>query len=235
MEKIVIIVPTYNEAENISSIISEIFICISNANVLVVDDNSPDGTKSIVNKLKIKHPNKLFLLDRKEKQGLGPAYLDGFSWALENNYNIIFEMDADHSHDPKEITKMIKILQDGYDLVVGSRYKDGINVLNWPLGRILLSYTASIYVRIITGMPITDPTSGFVGYRSTVLKKVGLDNIKSLGYAFQIEMKYKAWTNSFRLIEHPIIFKNRVRGESKMNINIFWEAIFGVIKLRLFK
>jgi|TARA_Y100000996_G_scaffold301854_1_gene239337 dolichol-phosphate mannosyltransferase len=235
MEKIVIIIPTYNEVENISYIISEIFICISNVSILVVDDNSPDGTKSIVNKLQIKHPEKLFLLNRKEKKGLGPAYSDGFGWALQNNYDIIFEMDADHSHDPKEITKMIKILQDGFDLVVGSRYKDGINVLNWPLGRILLSYMASIYVRIITGMPITDPTSGFVGYKSTVLKKIGLNNIKFQGYAFQIEMKYKAWTNSFRLIEHPIIFKNRVRGESKMNINIFWEAIFGVIKLRLFK
>ena len=235
MEKIVIIIPTYNEVENISYIISEIFICISNVSILVVDDNSPDGTKSIVNKLQIKHPEKLFLLNRKEKKGLGPAYSDGFGWALQNNYDIIFEMDADHSHDPKEITKMIKILQDGFDLVVGSRYKDGINVLNWPLGRILLSYMASIYVRIITGMPITDPTSGFVGYKSTVLKKIGLNNIKFQGYAFQIEMKYKAWINSFRLIEHPIIFKNRVRGESKMNINIFWEAIFGVIKLRLFK
>ena len=235
MEKVLVIIPTYNEVENISYIISEIFICVSNVNILVVDDNSPDGTKSLVNKLKIKYPDKLFLLNRKKKMGLGPAYLDGFSWALQYNYNIIFEMDADRSHNPKEIPKMIKILQDGFDLVVGSRYKDGINVLNWPIGRILLSYMASIYVRIITGMPITDPTSGFVGYKSVVLKKIGLDNIKFQGYAFQIEMKYKGWINSFSLIEHPIVFKNRVRGESKMNINIFWEAIFGVIKLRLFK
>ena len=144
-------------------------------------------------------------------------------------------MDADFSHDPKEILNMLKILDDGFDLVIGSRYKEGINVLNWPLGRILLSYIASLYVRLITGMPIRDPTSGFVAYKSIILKKISLDNIKFQGYAFQIEMKYKSWINGFNLIEHPIVFKNRVKGESKMNINIFWEAIFGVIKMRLFK
>ncbi len=235
MEKVLIIIPTYNEAENISQIIKEIFNCSTNVHILVVDDSSPDGTNFLVKKLINIYPAKLHLLNRIEKKGLGPAYIDGFKWALHNEYSQIFEMDADFSHDPSEIDKMIRILNDGFDLVIGSRYKSGINVLNWPIGRIMLSYAASIYVKVITGMPINDPTSGFVGYKSHVLKKIGLDNINFQGYAFQIEMKYMAWINGFSLFEHPIIFKNRLKGESKMNITIFWEAIFGVIKMRLFK
>ena len=171
MEKVLIIIPTYNEAENISQIIKEIFNCSTNVHILVVDDSSPDGTNFLVKKLINIYPAKLHLLNRIEKKGLGPAYIDGFKWALQNEYSQIFEMDADFSHDPSEIDKMIRILNDGFDLVIGSRYKSGINVLNWPIGRIMLSYAASIYVKVITGMPINDPTSGFVGYKSHVLKK----------------------------------------------------------------
>jgi dolichol-phosphate mannosyltransferase len=182
-----------------------------------------------------RYPNRLYLETRVEKQGLGAAYVHGFFWALHREYQYIFEMDADFSHDPKELIPMQNLLETQTDVVVGSRYINGVNVVNWPLTRILLSYFASIYVRIITAMSIKDATAGFVGYRRVVLETLDLNNIKFVGYAFQIELKYKAWINKFKIQEHPIIFINRVLGKSKMNGNIIWEALFGVLFLRLNK
>jgi dolichol-phosphate mannosyltransferase len=204
-------------------------------NILVVDDQSPDGTGQEVRNLMKTYPNRLFLESRSGKKGLGSAYIDGFKWALKSDYKYIFEMDADFSHQPKELKSMIKILDSNVDLVIGSRYVKGVNVVNWPLGRILLSYFASFYVQFITGMPIKDPTAGFVGYNRRVLETINIDNIKFIGYAFQIELKYKAWIKNFLIKEHPIIFINRVYGKSKMSGNIIWEALFGVLLLRLKK
>tara|TARA_B100001559_G_scaffold115216_1_gene96754 strand:- start:1615 stop:2337 length:723 start_codon:yes stop_codon:yes gene_type:complete len=234
-EKILIIIPTFNEIENISKIIISIFDTGLSINILVVDDQSPDGTGQEVKKLMKTFPNRLFLESRLGKKGLGSAYIDGFKWALKSDYKYIFEMDADFSHQPKELKSMIKILDSNVDLVIGSRYVNGVNVVNWPLGRILLSYFASFYVQFITGMPIKDPTAGFVGYKRRVLEAIDLDKIKFIGYAFQIELKYKAWIKNFLIKEHPIIFINRVYGKSKMSGNIVWEALFGVLLLRLKK
>ena len=234
-EKTLIIIPTFNEIENISKIIMAIFDTGLSINILVVDDQSPDGTGQEVRKLMKTFPNKLFLESRSGKKGLGSAYIDGFKWALKSDYKYIFEMDADFSHQPKELKSMIKILDSNVDLVIGSRYVNGVNVVNWPLGRILLSYFASFYVQFITGMPIKDPTAGFVGYKRRVLEAIDLDKIKFIGYAFQIELKYKAWIKNFLIKEHPIIFINRVYGKSKMSGNIVWEALFGVLLLRLKK
>ncbi len=234
-EKILIIIPTFNEIENISKIIISIFDTGLSINILVVDDQSPDGTGQEVKKLMKTFPNRLFLEIRLGKKGLGSAYIDGFKWALKSDYKYIFEMDADFSHQPKELKSMIKILDSNVDLVIGSRYVNGVNVVNWPLGRILLSYFASFYVQFITGMPIKDPTAGFVGYKRRVLEAIDLDKIKFIGYAFQIELKYKAWIKNFLIKEHPIIFINRVYGKSKMSGNIVWEALFGVLLLRLKK
>ena len=234
-EKILIIIPTFNEIENISKIIMTVFDTGLSINILVVDDQSPDGTGQEVRKLMKTFPNKLFLESRSGKKGLGSAYIDGFKWALKSDYKYIFEMDADFSHQPKELKSMIKILDSNVDLVIGSRYVNGVNVVNWPLGRILLSYFASFYVQFITGMPIKDPTAGFVGYKRRVLEAIDLDKIKFIGYAFQIELKYKAWIKNFLIKEHPIIFINRVYGKSKMSGNIVWEALFGVLLLRLKK
>ena len=204
-------------------------------NILVVDDQSPDGTGQEVKKLMKSFPNRLFLESRMGQKGLGSAYIDGFKWALKSDYKYIFEMDADFSHQPKELKSMIKMLDSNTDLVVGSRYVKGVNVVNWPLGRILLSYFASFYVQFITGMPIKDPTAGFVGYKRRVIETIDIDNIKFIGYAFQIELKYRAWIKNFIIKEHPIIFINRVYGKSKMSGNIIWEAFFGVLLLRLKK
>jgi dolichol-phosphate mannosyltransferase len=233
-ENILIIIPTFNESENILQIISSVFRHVPKCNVLVVDDNSPDGTSGVVRKIINQNKERLFIIDRKCKLGLGAAYIEGFNWALKNKYDFIFEMDADLSHDPVYVSEMVNILKDSSDVVVGSRYIGGVNVVNWPLTRILLSYSASLYVRIITGMPIKDPTAGFVGYKRRVLEKIQLDKIQFVGYAFQIEMKYKSWIQGFKITEYPIIFKNRINGKSKMDQSIFWEAIIGVIKLRLF-
>ena len=234
-EKTLIIIPTFNEIENISKIIMAIFDTGLSINILVVDDKSPDGTGQEVRKLMKTFPNRLFLESRSGKKGLGSAYIDGFKWALKRDYKYIFEMDADFSHQPKELKSMIKILDSDVDLVIGSRYVKGVNVVNWPLGRILLSYFASFYVQFITGMPIKDPTAGFVGYKRRVIETIDIDNIKFIGYAFQIELKYRAWIKNFLIKEHPIIFINRVYGKSKMSGNIIWEAFFGVLLLRLKK
>ena len=235
MENTLIIIPTYNEIENIESIIEAVFSSGLPSDVLVVDDQSPDGTADQVLKMMKKFPKRLFLESRADKKGLGTAYVHGFHWALRRKYSYIFEMDADFSHNPKELSSMMALLKNQADLVVGSRYIEGVNVVNWPLGRILLSYFASFYVRLITGMPIKDATAGFVGYKRQVLEAIDLYQIKFVGYAFQIELKYKAWLKNFKLIEHPIIFTNRVKGKSKMNGSIIWEALFGVLFLRFFK
>ena len=235
MEKTLIIIPTYNEIENIESIINAVFSTGLGLDILVVDDESPDGTGQKVLSLMERFPQHLFLESRSNRTGLGSAYVHGFQWALRRNYAYIFEMDADFSHNPKEIQPMLALLEKEADLVVGSRYIKGVNVVNWPLSRILLSYFASLYVRLITGIPIKDATAGFVGYRSEVLKAIEIDQVKFVGYAFQIELKYKAWLKKFKLIEHPIVFTNRVKGKSKMNGSIIWEALYGVLFLRLFK
>ncbi len=235
MEKTLIIIPTYNEIENIKSIIEAVFDTQLGVNILVVDDQSPDGTGAEVLEMISRFPHQLFLESRSDKTGLGSAYVHGFKWALRRDYEYIFEMDADFSHNPNELSPMLNILQKDSDVVVGSRYVKGVNVVNWPLSRILLSYFASLYVRLITSMPIKDATAGFVGYRRKVLESMDLDQIKFVGYAFQIELKYKAWLKKFKLEEHPIVFLNRTKGKSKMNGSIIWEALFGVLFLRIFK
>ena len=234
INKSIIIIPTFNESENIELIINKIISIDDSNDVLVVDDNSPDGTSEIVkNQINI-HDNRVFLIKRDKKSGLGSAYKAGFKWALENNYSYIFEMDADMSHDPYEIKNLkIQLIQNKYDVVVGSRYIDGVSVVNWPLSRIFLSYFANLYVRIITSMPIKDATSGFIGYTKNALSSIELSEIKFNGYAFQIEMKFKLWKKNFKLKEHQIIFVNRKLGKSKMNHKIIFEAIFGVIKLKI--
>ena len=232
MEKALVIIPTFNEAENIQKVI-EASIKENSFDILVVDDSSPDGTATIVKEMIKLYPQKIFLEIRKTKDGLGRAYVHGFKWAIKKKYDYIFEMDADFSHNPIELSKMLSYLKKGKDMVVGSRYVKGINVVNWPLGRILLSYFASVYVRVITSMPIKDPTAGFVGYKREVLESISLDKIKFVGYAFQVEMKYKTWRKKFSYVEHPIIFKNRILGLSKMDGGIIWEGLLGVLILRI--
>ena len=234
MKNTLVIIPTYNEVNNVSRIISSVFSQPLDIDILIVDDNSPDGTSSLIKKLIKNNKKKLFLLERKKKVGLGAAYVAGFLWGIKKKYDFIFEMDADFSHDPACLSDMVDALKNKTDVIVGSRYKEGINVVNWPLGRILLSYSASLYVRVITGMPVKDPTAGYVGYKRKVLESLQLNKIQFVGYAFQIEMKYKSWKNNFKIHEYPIIFKNRTIGKSKMDLSIFWEAIIGVIKMRFF-
>ena len=229
-----IIIPTYNESENIELIINKILLLNDSNDILVVDDNSPDGTSKIVSDLKKENIDRIFLIVRDNKLGLGSAYKEGFNWALNKNYSYIFEMDADLSHDPDEIENLKELLiNSDSDVAIGSRYLDGVSVVNWPLSRIFLSYFANIYVRIITGMPIKDATSGFIAYTNESLSSLNIDNIKFNGYAFQIEMKFKLWKKNFKLREHQIIFVNRKSGKSKMDKNIIFEAIFGVIRLKL--
>lgn len=233
MSDALVIIPTYNEKENIQLIIEAVFGLPKAFHILVVDDNSPDGTSEIVKTLQKKYKNQLYLLSREEKNGLGTAYISGFKWALEKKYNFIFEMDADFSHNPKDLVKLYDTANNASaDVVVGSRYIKGVNVVNWPLTRILLSYGASFYVKIITGMRVQDPTAGFVCYSRRVLKSIDLNEIKFVGYAFQIEMKFKAFKKGFKIIEIPIIFTDRIRGKSKMSGGIISEAIFGVISLK---
>ena len=232
MEKALVIIPTYNEAENIKKVI-EAIIREKKFDVLVVDDSSPDGTATIVKEIIESYPKKIFLEVKKNKDGLGRAYIHGFKWAIDKMYDYVFEMDADFSHNPSELVTMLDYLKEGKDMVIGSRYIKGINVVNWPLGRIILSYLASAYVRLITSMPIKDPTAGFVGYKREVLEVIELDKVKFVGYAFQVEMKYKTWRKKFSYIEHPIIFTNRTLGLSKMDGRIIWEGLLGVLILRI--
>lgn len=229
----VVIIPTYNEKENIAAIIDAVMHLEHQFDVLVVDDNSPDGTASIVKEKMTKMPDRLFILERPGKQGLGTAYIAGFKWALAHGYEYIIEMDADFSHNPADLMRLYQATAiDGADVAIGSRYCKGVNVVNWPMGRILMSYYASKYVRIVTGMPIADTTAGFVCYRRRVLEALPLDEIRFKGYAFQIEMKFTAYKYGFKIVEVPIVFTNRVLGTSKMNSSIFGEAMFGVLRLR---
>jgi dolichol-phosphate mannosyltransferase len=232
----IVIIPTYNEIENIESIIRAVFSLHKTFHILIVDDNSPDKTAEKVMELQSEFQDKLFLSVRKKKSGLGTAYVHGFKWALEHNYEYIFEMDADFSHNPNDLERLYEACHsNGADLAIGSRYVTGVNVVNWPLSRVLLSYFASVYVRMITGMKIMDATAGFICYNRQVLEKINLDKIKFIGYAFQIEMKYRAFAKNFNIQEVPVIFTDRTKGESKMSGSIIKEAIFGVISLRFEK
>ncbi|ETN93779.1 polyprenol monophosphomannose synthase [Zhouia amylolytica] len=228
-----VIIPTYNEIENIEAIIKAVFDLKQNYHVLIVDDNSPDGTADKVRELQKQFKDELFLEVRQEKTGLGTAYIHGFKWALKNNYDYIFEMDADFSHNPKDLPRLLDAcINKGADLAIGSRYIKGVNVVNWPMGRIILSYGASFYVKLITGMRVNDPTAGFVCYKRSVIERLDLDKIQFVGYAFQIEMKFKAHLQKFKLVEVPIVFTDRVKGTSKMDGKIIYEAIWGVLKMK---
>ena len=231
----IVIIPTYNEIENIERIIHAVFQLPSSFHVLIVDDNSPDGTFNKVAELQKQYPEKLFLEVRTKKSGLGTAYVHGFKWALSHNYQYIYEMDADFSHNPNDLEKLYLACQNGADVAIGSRYSKGVNVVNWPLNRVLMSYFASVYVKFITGMQIHDATAGFICYKRNVLETINIDKIKFVGYAFQIEMKYRAFVNKFKIEEVPIIFTDRTLGESKMSGAIIREAVIGVIMLRIRK
>lgn len=234
MSDVLVIIPTYNEIENITAILETVMKYPDGFDVLVIDDNSPDGTAEAVKKMMEKFPNRIFLEQRKGKLGLGTAYIHGFKWALKKDYGYVIEMDADFSHNPDDLTRLYHACKDDCaDVAIGSRYISGVNVVNWPMGRVLMSYFASAYVRFITRMKLRDSTAGFVCYRRRVLEAIKLDNIEFKGYAFQIEMKFKAHLKGFRIVEVPIVFINRVLGTSKMNGSIFGEAVLGVIKLRL--
>jgi dolichol-phosphate mannosyltransferase len=233
MSDSIVIIPTYNEKENIEKIIRAVFSLEKQFDILVVDDGSPDGTSIIVDDLKSEYRDRLFMLEREGKLGLGTAYITGFKWALQREYDYVFEMDADFSHNPKDLIRLYDACsKEGADVAVGSRYITGVNVVNWPISRVLMSYFASIYVRIISGMNIKDTTAGFKCYKRKVLETIDLDSIRFKGYAFQIEMKFTAYIFGFKVKEVPIIFINRVEGVSKMNSGIFGEALFGVIRLK---
>jgi dolichol-phosphate mannosyltransferase len=236
MSDSIVIIPTYNEKENIEAIIRAVFDLPKVFDILVIDDGSPDGTASIVKQLQMEFPHQLYLMERAGKLGLGTAYIAGFKWTLERSYEYIFEMDADFSHNPNDLLRLYdSCANQGADVSVGSRYYSGVNVVNWPMGRVLMSYFASIYVRLITGMKVQDSTAGFVCYRRVVLETIDLDNIRFKGYAFQVEMKYTAYCLKFKIKEVSIIFVNRMQGTSKMNSSIFAEGVFGVITMRLRK
>lgn len=230
----VVIIPTYNERENAAAIIEAVMNQPHEMDVLVVDDGSPDGTAAIVRGKMEEHPGRVHLLERSGKLGLGTAYITGFKWAIERKYEYIFEMDADFSHNPDDLMALYKACAEGgADVAIGSRYVTGVNVVNWPMGRVLMSYYASKYVRIVTGMPIRDTTAGFVCCRRRVLETIRLDDVRFKGYAFQIEMKFTAYKCRFKIVEVPIVFVNRVLGESKMSSGIFSEAVFGVVRLKV--
>ena len=230
----IVIIPTYNERENIENIIRAVFGLEKTFHILIIEDGSPDGTAAIVKTLQQEFPDRLFMIERKGKLGLGTAYITGFKWALEHSYEYIFEMDADFSHNPNDLPRLYEACAvQGGDVAIGSRYVSGVNVVNWPMGRVLMSYFASKYVRIVTGLPIHDTTAGFKCYRRQVLETIDLGHIRFKGYAFQIEMKFTAYKCGFKIIEVPVIFINRELGTSKMNSSIFGEAVFGVIKLKV--
>lgn len=234
MSDVLVIIPTYNEIENISNIIDAVMEKPDGFNVLVIDDASPDGTQDAVRSKMQQYPGRVFMETREGKLGLGTAYIHGFKWALKRGYEYVIEMDADFSHNPDDLTRLYHECKDrGADMAIGSRYVSGVNVVNWPMGRVLMSYFASMYVRTVTRMKLRDATAGFVCYRRAVLEALDLDKIQFKGYAFQIEMKFRAYRRKFKIVEVPIIFVNRRLGTSKMNSSIFGEAIFGVITLRL--
>ncbi len=234
MSQSLVIIPTYNEKDNIERILRAVMELPNAYEVLVVDDNSPDGTREIVSRLQEEYQEKIHLLKRAGKQGLGTAYLDGFRWALERQYQYVFEMDADFSHNPTDLCRLFKACaEQGHDVAVGSRYATGVNVVNWPMSRVLLSYFASRYVRVILGIPVEDTTAGFVCYKREVLERINFKRIKFVGYAFQIEMKFIAFKLGFKIKEVPVIFTDRTEGTSKMSRGIINEAVFGVLKLKL--
>jgi len=229
-----IIIPTYNEKENIEKIILKVFSLDVDFDILIVDDGSPDGTANIVKEIQKSYPKKLHIVERTGKLGLGTAYIFGFKWALKNNYDYIFEMDADFSHDPDDLIRLYKAChEEKGDIAIGSRYIKGVNIVNWPMSRLLMSFFASKYVKIITGMPIHDSTAGFKCYKRSVLEKINLEKIQFVGYAFQIEMKFTAWKYGFNVVEVPVIFTDRQEGASKMSGGIFFEAFFGVMQMKI--
>ena len=233
MQETVVIIPTYNEKENIEAIIKTVFEQDKKFHILVVDDNSPDGTAAIVDDLILRYSDRLFIEKREGKNGLGTAYIHGFKWAIEKKYDYIIEMDADFSHNPEDLVRLYNACKnEGADVSIGSRYSQGVNVVNWPMKRVLLSYFASKYVRFITRIPVHDTTAGFVCYKRRVLETINLNTIRFVGYAFQIEMKFKAWKHSFNIKEVSVIFTDRTEGTSKMNEGIIYEALFGVLKMR---
>ena len=233
MSNTVVIIPTYNEKENIEAIIKTVFEQDKKFHILVVDDNSPDGTAAIVDDLILRYSDRLFIEKREGKNGLGTAYIHGFKWAIEKKYDYIIEMDADFSHNPADLVRLYNACEsEGADVSIGSRYSKGVNVVNWPMKRVLLSYFASKYVRFITRIPVHDTTAGFVCYKRRVLETINLNNIRFIGYAFQIEMKFKAWKHNFNIKEVSVIFTDRTEGTSKMNEGIIYEALFGVLKMR---
>jgi dolichol-phosphate mannosyltransferase len=233
VSKNLVIIPTYNEIENISEVLTHVMTMNDQFHVLVVDDSSPDGTAAKVKELQLQWTDRIHLLEREGKHGLGTAYIAGFHFALDHQYEYIFEMDADFSHNPNDLNMLLEACQKGADLAIGSRYVTGVNVVNWPMDRVLMSYFASMYVRIVTGMPFRDSTAGFKCYKRRVLETIDLDRIHFIGYAFQIEMKFLSWKHGFNIAEVPIIFTDRTRGQSKMSSGIFKEAIFGVIEMKI--
>ncbi|QXP60330.1 polyprenol monophosphomannose synthase [Olleya sp. HaHaR_3_96] len=233
MQDAVVIIPTYNEIENIEAIVRAVFALPKAFDILVVDDNSPDLTAKKVEALQKEFPNRLFLEVRQEKAGLGTAYIHGFKWCLQKTYQYVFEMDADFSHNPQDLIRLYDAChKENADISIGSRYVKGVNVVNWPIGRVILSYGASMYVRVITGMRVKDATAGFICYKRQVLEQLNLDKIKFVGYAFQIEMKFNAHLKKFKIVEVPVVFTDRTKGESKLSSSIISEAIFGVISMK---
>ncbi len=233
MNDSIVIIPTYNEKENIEAIVNTVFELPKEFHILIIDDNSPDGTADIIKNMQQTRKDKLFLVEREGKLGLGSAYIAGFKWAIEKKYDYIFEMDADFSHPPEKLLELYDACTNGADLAIGSRYKSGVNVVNWPMGRVLMSYFASIYVRFITGMKIMDTTAGFKCYKRNTLETIPLNKVHLKGYGFQVEMKFTVWKYGFTITEIPIIFTNRLKGNSKMSGGIFSEAVLGVIKMKI--